>query len=80
MNEKSRKITRAQLDGFTMGLLAGAAVLNDVYDFDDDAIVAYFEDCKLLIESIAKKMDSPKYIIKELEKMTNVKLTFSGET
>ena len=76
---KSRKIDEARKDGFNMAMLCAAAVLNDVFDFEDEKITFFMEQCKVILESIATGQDSPRYIIRELEKMTGVELSFSRD-
>lgn len=75
--QKNKKMDRAKVDGFNMGLLARCCVLNDYFDFEDDELKEYIEGCKKVVESIASRQDSAKYIIGELKKMTGIELTFS---
>lgn len=75
--QKNKKISQAKMDGFTMGVLAGAAVLNDAFDFQDDELRFFMEGSKEVVASISRHQDSAKYIIKELERMTGIELTFS---
>ena len=71
-----KKVRRAQLDGFTMGLLAGCVVLNDVHDFSDDELKDYINDCETLVGSISKGETDARYCVRELENMTGIKLKF----
>ena len=73
---KSRKIDQAKLDGFNMGLLAGCAVLNDAFDFTDEELHFFLEQCNEVVNSISSGNDSASHIIRELEKMTGIEFTF----
>ena len=76
----SPKAHRADTDtarGFQMAILAGAVVLNDIFDFEDADLTEWMEKTNELIGSIAADIDKPKYMIRELEKMTGYELDFT---
>lgn len=73
---KQQTIDKARADGFKMAILAGAIVLNDIYDFPDEDIECWMNRVNELIGSISVGADSAKYLIRALEEMTNITVDF----
>ena len=46
---KNRKIDQARRDGFNMGILCGCAVLNDRFDFLDEELRDWMDQCSWVV-------------------------------
>lgn len=73
---RSKQIDRERVNGFNMGILCGCACLNDMFDFTDEELAAWLDGCNQILASFAQRHDDPKYVIRELEKYTDVKISF----
>ena len=79
LSSTERKVRKAQLNGYRMGLLSGLVVLNDYFDFTDDELSEYIEGCKKVVASISDGSESAEHINSELEKMTGVSVLFGEQ-